>query len=109
MAPDAELAERIRRGLGDEESMEKRMFGGIGFMVSGNLAIAASGQGGLLVRIDPADAESLLSEPGASPMVMRGSEVGGWIRVEAAAVQEDSALERWIRVGVNRAGSLASQ
>ena len=108
MAHDEELAERIRLALGAENPEEKRMFGGIGFMVAGNLALAASGQGGLLVRVDPGDAPSLLEKPGASPMLMRGSEVAGWIRVEAEAVREPAELESWVAIGVGRARGLAS-
>ena len=109
MAHDEELAERIRLALGAEEPEEKRMFGGIGFMVDGNLAVAASGQGGLLVRVDPDQAASLLTEPGTSPMLMRGSEMKGWLRVETGVVREGQALDRWIDIGVRRARGLAAK
>ena len=109
MAHDEALAERIRQALGAETPEEKRMFGGIGFMVDGNLAVAASGQGGLLVRVDPGDSARLLSEPGTAPMVMRGSEVAGWLRIETDAVGEPEALDRWVGIGVKRARALGSE
>ena len=108
MALDEDLAERLRLALGAEDPEEKRMFGGIGFMVDGNLAVAASGQGGLLVRVDPAETASLLEEPGTSPMVMRDREMAGWLRIEADAVGEPEALDRWVGLGVSRARSLAA-
>ena len=108
MAHDAELADRIRLLLKPREPEEKRMFGGVGFMVDGNLAVAASGQGGLLVRVDPKESASLLGEPGTSPMVMRGSEVAGWLRVDAETVRGHEALERWVDTGVERAQALAA-
>ena len=109
MPHDEELAERLRLALGAEEPEEKRMFGGIGFMVDGNLAVAASGQGGLLVRVDPDDSPRLLESPGTSVMVMRGREMAGWLRVETAAVEEPDALDRWVDIGVKRARVLQSK
>src|SRR4051794_16688111 len=82
MAYDEELAERIRHAVAGEAGItEKRMFGGLAFLVHGNMAVAASGQGGLMVRTDPADAESLTAEPHVGRMVMRGREMDGWLRV----------------------------
>jgi len=108
VAHDEELAKRIRLALRAQAPEEKRMFGGIGFMVDGNLAVAASGQGRLLVRADPDESPKLLEQPGTSPMVMRGKEMAGWLRVEAAAVQKPEALERWVEIGVKRARALAA-
>ena len=103
MAHDEHLAQRIREILGSREDLEeKRMFGGVAFLVGGNLAVAASGQGGLLVRADPDDMDSLLAEPGTEPMQMRGKAVKGWLRVEASAVEDEGALNRWVDVGVAR-------
>ena len=106
MAYDEDLAERIRGFLPAEPVDEKAMFGGLAFLVGGHLAVAASGQGGLMVRCDPADSDRLLEEPGASRMVMRGREMDGWLRVTAEAVADDAALEEWIRIGTTYAGGL---
>ena len=106
MAYDEELAERVRGLLPEVPVTEQRMFGGLAFLVGGHLAVAASSQGGLMLRCDPADSERLLAEPGASRMVMRGREMDGWLRVDAAALAEDAALERWVAVGTTYAGRL---
>ena len=106
MAYDEELAERIRGHLGDVEVTEKRMFGGLAFLVGGNMAVAASGQGGLMVRVDPAQSEELTSADGVSRMVMRGKEMDGWLRVTPDAVASDDDLARWVQVGTAYAGSL---
>ncbi len=98
MAYDEQLAEELRERLGPEvgEVTEKRMFGGLAFMVEGNLAVAASRRGGLMVRTDPADAEEVLAQPGAEPMVMRGREMPGWIYVDVAALGEEGDLDAWV-------------
>ncbi|MGY2874392.1 TfoX/Sxy family transcriptional regulator of competence genes [Marmoricola sp. URHA0025 HA25] len=107
MAYDEELAERIRHAVAGEAGVtEKRMFGGLAFLVHGNMAVAASGQGGLMVRTDPADAESLTAEPHVDRMVMRGRQMDGWLRVGAVAVESADALQRWVDLGVGYAGSL---
>ena len=106
MTYDDELAERVRGLLPGEPVDEKAMFGGLAFLVGGHMAVAVSGQGGLMVRCDPADAERLLTEPGASRMVMRGKEMAGWLRVTVEAVSDDAPLERWIQVGTACAGRL---
>jgi TfoX/Sxy family transcriptional regulator of competence genes len=82
------------------------MFGGLAFLVHGNMAIGVSGQGGLMVRVDPVDTEDLLAEPGAAPMVMRGRPMTGWLRIAADAVTDDAALARWVRQGVDHARQL---
>ena len=107
MAYDQELAERIRGLLPAEPVTERAMFGGLAFLVGGHLAVAASGQGGLMVRCAPAESERLLAEPGTTRMEMRGKEMAGWLRVTAEAVADDAALERWVTVGTTFAGSLA--
>ena len=107
MAYDAELAERIRdRVQGEPGLSEKRMFGGLAFLVHGNMAVAASSQGGLLLRIDPADAESLTGHPHTRRFEMRGREMDGWLRVETEAVESDDALASWVARGVAYARSL---
>lgn len=107
MTYDEDLAHRIRALLADEPYTELRMFGGLAFLVGGHMAVAASGQGGLMVRVDPDDAEALLDgSHDAEPMVMRGREMRGWLRVAAGAVRADGQLEPWVRRGVAYARSL---
>lgn len=85
------------------------MFGGLAFLVAGHMAVAASGQGGVLVRVDPDDAPRLLSSPGVEPMVMRGREMRGWLRVPAAEVRTKRALAKWVRIGVAQARALPAK
>ena len=111
MAYDEDLADRIRVAIGKAVDVtglvtEKRMFGGLAFLVGGNMAVAASGQGGLMLRVDPAETEALLERPHAAPMEMRGREMAGWLRVDAAGVESDEDLQRWVEIGLTRAGSL---
>lgn len=106
MPYDRDLAERIRGLLPAEPVAEKAMFGGLAFLVGGHMAIAASGQGGLMVRCDPADSDRLLDQPGATRMEMRGREMNGWLRVTADAVADDPSLAEWVRVGTAYAGDL---
>ncbi len=107
MAYDEELADRTRALLGDRHGLtEKKMFGGLAFLIGGNMAIAASGQGGILVRVDPADSDQLVASTSARPMEMRGKEMPGWLRVDAADVADDSALAEWVERGAGYAGSL---
>lgn len=110
MAYDEALATRIREHLGDlaPEATERRMFGGLAFLVGGNMAVAASGQGGLMLRCDPALTDELLADPAAEPMVMRGRPMEGWLRVEDSDLDED-AFTRWIEVGVRYAASLPAK
>lgn len=109
MAYDEELADRIRELVAGERSVsEQRMFGGLAFLVNGNMAVAASGQGGLLVRVDPTEADELLGEH-VEPMVMRGREMRGWLRVEGAAVEGPDQLEPWVVRGVTYARSLPAK
>ena len=107
MSYDEELAERIRDHLGlDPDVSEKRMFGGLAFMVDGHMAVAASGQGGLLVRAEPAQAEELVARGAAEPMIMRGRPMKAWLRVPEEAVGDDGALARWVKIGTGYARSL---
>jgi TfoX/Sxy family transcriptional regulator of competence genes len=106
MAYDEKLAERIRALLARKRNVtERKMFGGLAFLLRGNMAVAASGQGGLLVRVDPADSDALVAK-GATPMVMRGREMAGWLRVDSDAVRNAKALESWVARGVEHASSL---
>ena len=107
MAYDEDLADRIRELLGAEPDLsEMRMFGGLAFLIAGNKAVAASGQGGLMVRVQPDRADELLAEPGAREFEMRGRPIGGWLRVDAEGVATDTQLETWVELGVDFACSL---
>ena len=106
MAYDEVLAERIRGLLPHGPVTEQKMFGGLSFLVGGHMAVGASGKGGLMVRCDPADTESLLAQPGASPFEMRGKSMDGWLRVTSDAVADDTALAQWIDIGTAYARSL---
>jgi TfoX/Sxy family transcriptional regulator of competence genes len=104
---DEDLANRLREIVGREAGLtEKRMFGGLGFLINGNLAVSASGQGGLLVRVDPADTEALLRRPHAQPFVTRGRAMNGWLRVDGEGVRTRRQLESWTKRGVAYARSL---
>jgi TfoX/Sxy family transcriptional regulator of competence genes len=103
MAYDEALASRIRELVSGEDSVtEQKMFGGLAFLVHGNMAVAASGQGGILVRVDPAESERLVETTAAEEMVMRGRSMAGWLRVEPA----DDELPHWVERGLSYARSL---
>jgi hypothetical protein len=105
MAYDEALAEQIRRLVAGEAGLtEKKMFGGLAFLVGGNMAVAASGQGGLLVRVDPERSAELQATTSAYPMEMRGRVMDGWLRIDG--VPESSDLARWVAIGVAYARSL---
>jgi TfoX/Sxy family transcriptional regulator of competence genes len=107
VAYDEKLAGRLRELLQDERGLtEKRMFGGLAFLINGNMSVAASGQGGLLLRVDPAKTEKFASRAGARRFEMRGREMDGWLRVDEAAVRTRRDLERWVRIGVDYAKTL---
>ena len=107
VAYDEQLAERIRGLIGDEPRLkEQKMFGGLGFLIGGNMAVAASGQGGILVRVDPEESDGLVASSAAYTMEMRGRELRGWLRVDADDVRTKRELEKWVRRGVGYAGSL---
>jgi hypothetical protein len=106
MAFDEALAQRIRDLLEGEPGLrEQRMFGGLAFLIGGHMAVAASGQGGLLVRVEPAEFDALIETANVRPMEMRGRAMRGWLRVDAAEVNEDEALARWVRRGAGYARS----
>jgi hypothetical protein len=107
MAYDEDLADRIREVVGREAGLtEQKMFGGLAFLIGGNMAVAASGQGGLLLRVDPADTESLVAADHVGRFEMRGREMDGWLRIDPPAVEADADLRRWIAHGVAYARSL---
>lgn len=109
MAYDEELADRIRSLVDGEPGMsEKKMFGGLAFLVNGNMAVAASGQGGMMLRVNPAQTEALLDEPLVQRVVMRGREMAGWLRVDPAMATDD-ALAGWVRRGIEYARSLPAK
>ncbi len=85
------------------------MFGGLAFLVNGHMSVSASGQGGLLLRVDPAQTEALLGQPHAHPFQMRGREMPGWLRVEPEGVATQPQLERWVARGVGYARSLPAK
>jgi TfoX/Sxy family transcriptional regulator of competence genes len=110
VAYDEELAERIRELVADVPGVtEQRMFGGLAFLIDGNMAIAASGQGGLLVRVDPNETGVLFQKPHASPLEMRGREMQGWLRVDAEGARTKRQLDAWVRRGVAYARSLPAK
>jgi TfoX/Sxy family transcriptional regulator of competence genes len=107
MAYDEELAERVREVMSAEAAVtEKRMFGGLAFLINGNMAVSASGQGGLLLRVDPAETRELSSRTHAHIAVMRGREMDGWLRVDADGVRTKRQLEQWVGRGVAYARTL---
>ena len=107
MAYDEDLAERIRELLAtDHDVVEKKMFGGLAFLIGGNMSVSASGQGGLLLRCDPEETESLVNHPHVGRFEMRGRAMDGWLRVDAEAVESRDDLERWVAIGVDYARSL---
>jgi TfoX/Sxy family transcriptional regulator of competence genes len=107
MAYDEALAERIRALVtGEPNVTEQRMFGGLAFLIGGNMAIAASGEGGVLVRVDPDESDELVAKTKARPMVMRGRELRGWLRIDPADVSTKRQLAAWVARGTAFARSL---
>jgi hypothetical protein len=107
MAYDEELAHRLRELLAGEQGLDERtMFGGLAFLLNGNMAVSAASRGGLLARVDPAEGEELLSKPHVSPMEMRGRSMSGWLRIDPEGVRSKRQLEGWVRRCVAYARSL---
>jgi TfoX/Sxy family transcriptional regulator of competence genes len=107
MAHDEQLAVRIRALLAHEDGVvEKPMFGGLAFLVRGNMAVSASGRGGIMVRVDHAETGELIESTAAAPMIMRGREMDGWVRVAADDLTSDDELAQWVERGVAYARSL---
>ena len=110
MAYDEQLAARIRDLVSGEQAIEeKKMFGGLAFLLDGNMAVAASGQGGLLVRVDPAESPELVETTPAEDMEMRGRKMAGWLRLDSADVAADDELAAWVTRGVEFARSLPAK
>jgi TfoX/Sxy family transcriptional regulator of competence genes len=110
VAYDEHLADRIRELVGGVKGVtEKKMFGGLAFLIGGNMAVAASGQGGILVRVDPATSDRLLATTTAELAVMRGRAMPGWIRVDADHLRDRRQLARWVERGTSYAGSLPAK
>ena len=106
MAYDEDLADRIRELLAEETVTEKRMFGGLAFLIGGHLAVAASSKGGLMVRVPPEDTAELREKPHAGPFEMRGKALDGWLRVDAEGVRTKRQLAPWVQRGTDYARSL---
>jgi hypothetical protein len=107
MAYDEELADRVRDALQHPDGLsEKRMFGGLAFLINGNLAVSASGRGGLLLRVDPARTDELVADPQARRFVMRGREMDGWLHIDAGVDMPDDQLAAWVGIGLAYACSL---
>jgi TfoX/Sxy family transcriptional regulator of competence genes len=110
VAYDEELAARIRELVADEPGLiEKKMFGGLAFLIGGNMAVAASGEGGVLVRVDPAGSDRLVATTSARPMEMRGREMRGWLRVSADDLRSRRQLAKWVALGTTYARSLPAK
>ncbi len=107
MAYDEDLANRVRELLGDEAGVtEKRMFGGLAFLIGGHMSVAASSKGGLMVRVAHDETAKLRAQPHAGPFEMRGKALEGWVRVDAEGVRTKRGLAPWVKRGVGYARSL---
>ena len=110
MAYDEKLAERIRELLaGESDLTEKKMFGGLAFLIGGNMAVGASGQGGILVRADPLEADRLVKTSDAHLMEMRGRQIPGWLRVDPEHLRTKPELAKWVDLGAAYARSLPAK
>ena len=110
MAYDEELADRIRELVAGEAGLtEKKMFGGLAFLLDGNMAVAASGQGGVLVRVDPAQSDTLIATTNARLMEMRGRSMQGWLRVDSEDLRTKRQLAKWVKLGTAYARSLPAK
>ena len=110
MAYDEDLANRIRELLADEDGVtEKRMFGGLAFLIGGHMAVAASSKGGLMVRVPPEETAQLRERPHAGPFEMRGKALDGWIRVAEDGIGTKRELAPWVERGVAYARSLPAK
>ena len=110
MAYDEQLADRIRELVVSESALtEKKMFGGLAFLIGGNMGVAASGQGGLLVRVDPAQSDTLVASTNARLMEMRGRSMQGWLRVDPEGLRTKRQLAKWVERGTTYARSLPAK
>ncbi|HEX2434095.1 MAG TPA: TfoX/Sxy family protein [Gaiellaceae bacterium] len=107
---DEELAGRIRDLIGNEAGLtEQKMFGGLAFLIGGNMAIGASGEGGVLVRVDPAESDALVVSTNARVMEMRGRQMQGWLRVDSEHLRTKRELAKWVELGTTYARSLPAK
>ena len=107
MPHDDVLAARVRDLIGgDPDITEKRMFGGLAFLAGGHMAVAASGEGGLMVRVDPEETDALVAAPGVERMEMRGRRLDGWLRVDEHVLAGEAELRPWVERGVRFARAL---
>jgi TfoX/Sxy family transcriptional regulator of competence genes len=110
MAYDEDLADRIRELIAAQPGVEeKRMFGGLAFLINGNMSVAVSARGGLMVRVPPDETEKLLVREHVEPMVMAGRETRGWLRVALDGVKTKRQLQSWVTRGVEYAKSLPAK
>jgi len=110
VAYDERLADRIRALVAGEAGLaEKKMFGGLAFLIGGNMAVAASSDGGVMVRVDPAESDMLTGTTGAEVVEMRGRPMPGWLRIAATEVATDRALAEWVARGTACARSLPAK
>jgi TfoX N-terminal domain len=110
MAYDEALGGRIRALLDGEPALtEQKMFGGLAFLIGGNMAVSASRQGGALVHVDPEEGEQLIATTAAQPMEMRGRRMRGWLRVDSAQLLSEGELARWVELGAAHARSLPTK
>jgi TfoX/Sxy family transcriptional regulator of competence genes len=110
MAYDEDLANRIRELIAAEPGVtEKKMFGGLAFLIGGNMAVAASGQGGILLRVDPDESDALAANPHAEVAVMRGRPMTGWLRISSEGLKTKRQLARWVARGVGYARTLPAK
>ncbi len=110
MAYDEDLANRVRELIAGEDGVtEKRMFGGLSFLIDGNMSVSVSGRGGLMLRCDPAHTEALVAKPHAERVVMRGREMDGWLRVDVEGVKTRRQLQTWVGRGVGYARTLPAK
>lgn len=107
MAYDVDMANRLREALaGKSDVVEKAMFGGLTFMVAGHMAVRATDRADLLIRVGPERAAALAADVRASPFVMNGREISGWLRIRLDAAAADDEFDRWIAPAVDYARSL---
>ncbi|MGH3387190.1 MAG: TfoX/Sxy family protein [Nocardioidaceae bacterium] len=107
MAYDEDIADRIRTAMQEQDGVtEMKMFGGLAFLVDGHMAVSASGQGGLLLRVDPHETDAVVRADGVTRFEMRGRAMDGWVRVDPSVLDSDQELARWVEVGVAYARSL---
>jgi TfoX/Sxy family transcriptional regulator of competence genes len=110
VAYDEELADRIRELVaGESDLTEQKMFGGLAFLIGGNMAVAASSEGGALVRVDPAQSDALVAETNAHVMEMRGRQMQGWLRVDPEDLRSEVELAKWVELGTAYARSLPAK